>query len=149
LTTVKNISALQEVIKEEEFHEQQQEETKESWTTFDGEKSLEPEIEGSLACLSSDPLCIQETNQQILEDLQGVTKEDIQNQENNDYIEEWFQAVIRPKNYFTLQHFLATNQTDQLVSHILASIKVHFLKSDMSLLEIMLRKWLHWKYSYT
>jgi hypothetical protein len=62
------------VIKEEEFHEKQQEEIKDSWTTFDGEHSLEPEIQGSLAFISSYPLCIQETDQQILEDLQGVTK---------------------------------------------------------------------------
>jgi hypothetical protein len=59
LTTIRNIPASLEVIEEQKFHEphpqedlealfdhpcQIVKETKESWTTFDGEKPLEPEI---------------------------------------------------------------------------------------------------------
>ena len=58
-------------------------------------------------------------------------KEDIQtsddekeNQENNDNIEERFQAIIKPKHHFLLQHFLATNQTYQLDFHIQKGIEV-------------------------
>jgi hypothetical protein len=71
LTIVKNLSASPEVIEEEDFHElhpqedlevsfdhpfQPIEETKESWTTFDGEPPLEPEIEEFLICISEDPM---------------------------------------------------------------------------------------------
>jgi hypothetical protein len=104
LTTFRNIPALWEVIEDQKFHEKHQEEDleeiKQPWKTFDGEKTLEPEIEEFLPCLSSDPLCIQETNQQIVEDLHGMTKEDIQsggneqvNQGHHDYIELWFQHL--------------------------------------------------------
>lgn len=81
-TGFKNISAFWEVIKEKEFHEQQQDETKESWITFDGEQPLELEIEEFPICLSSDLAPIQETNQQIVEDLHGMTKEDLQINDN-------------------------------------------------------------------
>jgi hypothetical protein len=72
-----------------------------SWITSDGEKTLEPEIEEFLACLSPDPLCIQECNKKISKDLHGMTKEDMQtianeqeSQGNKDYIETWFQTII-------------------------------------------------------
>jgi hypothetical protein len=88
--------------------------------TFDGEKTVEPEIEEFLACLSSDPLCIQETNQQIVEDMHGMKKEDMQssvdeqvNQGKHDYIELWFHTTIRLKYHSILQHFLTySNQSN-------------------------------------
>jgi hypothetical protein len=60
LTAFRNIPALWEVIEDQKFHEQHQdedlEEIKQPWETFDGEKTLEPEIEEFLPCLSSYPL---------------------------------------------------------------------------------------------
>lgn len=80
LTAVKNLSAFLEVIKKPEFHEepksstdhlcQSMEETKDSCTTYDRERPLEPEIEEFLPCLSTDPVCINHSY------LCGMTKED-------------------------------------------------------------------------
>jgi hypothetical protein len=73
LTIVKNLYASPEVIEEEEFHELHPQEdlksfcnqyfqpigdTKESWTTFDGEPPIEPDIEEFLTCISPYPVCI-------------------------------------------------------------------------------------------
>jgi len=72
-----------------------------SWITSDGEKTLEPKIEEFLACMSPDPLCIQERNKQSSEDLHGMTKEYMQtvvneeeSQGNTYYIETWFQIIM-------------------------------------------------------
>lgn len=109
LTTVKNLFASPEVIKESEFHEeptssinhlcQSMEETKDSWTISIGEKSLEPEIEEHSPCLSTNLVCILETNHpqednqvnhgMIMEHFQSGTHEEV-NQEHHDYIEHWF-----------------------------------------------------------
>ena len=72
LIAVKNLSASPEVIKEPEFHEepkastdhlcQSMEETKDSWTISIGEKSLEPKTEERSTCLSTNLVCIPETN---------------------------------------------------------------------------------------
>jgi hypothetical protein len=132
-----------------------EEEIKELWTPSNEEQILEPEIEEFLACI--DPLCIEECESQNFEDLWGVTKTymqadniDVQGSQGmKDYIEEWFQTIIRPRNHFLLQHFLASNQSYQLASHIQTTIKVHLPYLDMSLFLILLRTWFHWKYSYT
>lgn len=109
LTAVKKLSAPLEVIKEPEFHEepkastdnlfQSMEETKHSWTISTGEKSLEPKIEERSTCLSTNLVCILETNHpqednqvnhgMILEDFQSGTNEEV-NQEHHNYIEHWF-----------------------------------------------------------
>ena len=95
LTAVKNLSASLEVIKESEFHEdpkastdhlcQSMEETKDSWTISIGEKSWELETEERLTCLSTNLVCILETNHpqednqvnhgMIVEDFQSGTHE--------------------------------------------------------------------------
>ena len=72
LTVVKNLSASPEVIKELEFHEepkastdhlcQSMEETKDSWTIYTGEKFLEPKTEERSTFLSTNLVCIPETN---------------------------------------------------------------------------------------
>jgi hypothetical protein len=113
-----------EVIEEKKFHEKHQEylgETDKPWTTSDEEQTKEPENEEFLPCLSSDPLCIQETNQQIVKYMNGMTKEDIQisvdeqaNQGKHDYIELWFQTTIRLRHHSILQYFLTSSQSEQV-----------------------------------
>jgi hypothetical protein len=135
LTTFKNIPALQE-IEDQKFHEKQgdlevfpdspyesREEIKNPWTTFDEEQTLELEVEEFPANLYPDPLC----KSQLFEDLQGMIKKDMQSNATNeeddqmssDYIEEWFQIVIRSGYHSILQHFLASSPLKQLASHIL------------------------------
>jgi hypothetical protein len=90
----KDESTIQEVVVEEQrIHEhapqeenlevysnypyQHLEEIQEPWTTTDEEQHLEPEIEEFLACLSPDPLYIQECDDQLSKELHGMTiKED-------------------------------------------------------------------------
>jgi hypothetical protein len=103
LTIVKNLSASPKVIEEEEFHELHPQEdlksfcnhsfqpigeTKESWTTFDGEPPLEPEIEEFLTCISPDPVCIQETNHLKEDDLCGMIEGDMQSGLNEEVNQE-------------------------------------------------------------
>jgi hypothetical protein len=71
------------------------------------------------------------------------------NQGNKDYIEVWFQSVISLQHHSIFQQFLAPSLQKQLASHILVFIKVHFSNLDVSLTEILLHEWMHWKYSYT
>jgi hypothetical protein len=91
LTIVKNLYAFPEVILEQEFHEphtrqealcnnpfQPIRETKESWTTSNGEPPLEPEIEEFLICLSEEPLCTDETSHLKEDDPQGMIEGDMQ-----------------------------------------------------------------------
>lgn len=80
----------------EEKHPEE-EDLEESWTTFYGEKPLEPEIEEFRLCLSSYPLCVQETNQQIVKYLNAMEEGNIQydldkqvNQGHHNYSELWF-----------------------------------------------------------
>jgi hypothetical protein len=156
LTAVKNLPSSQEVVKEEEFHEQHQAEAKEPWTTFDGELSLEPEIEEFLTCLSVDPLCIQETNHLEEDYLHGMIKEDIQsgphekvNQEQYDYIELWFQKSITSEHHHLLQQLLVSDHLQLMVVHAFVYIKVHISNLSMNVFSYLLRTWLHWKYAYT
>jgi hypothetical protein len=131
------------------YPRQHEEEIKESWTITNEEQTLEPEIEEFLASLSldPDPLYTQEIDETSKE-LHGMTTKG-ESQEYKDYIETWFQIVIRPQYSSTLQHFLASSPQEQLASHIPILIKVYFSNLDMSLTKILLRKWMHWKYSYT
>ena len=86
------------------------EETEESWTTFNGEPPLEPEIEEFSICLSEDPTCNDETCYSKEDDLPGMREGDMQsglieevNQEHQDYIEHWFQMTTRLKHHSLLQ----------------------------------------------
>jgi hypothetical protein len=99
LTAIKNIYAFREVIQEpkiqKKHHREDIEGTKEPWEAFDEEQMLELEIEEFLPCLSSDP----EIDKKLLEDLHGMTRDDIQpidnkqeNQGNSDYIELWLES---------------------------------------------------------
>jgi len=120
---------------------------KESLATSDDNQTLEPEIEEFLSCLSQDPLSIHECNEQSLEELYGMITKEIQGEK--DHIKTWFQRVIRPPYHSIFRHFLASNLYEQLISHVQAFIKAYFSNLDMSLLIILLHKWVHWKFSYT
>ena len=66
-----------------------------------------------------------------------------------DYIETWFQDVVKPEYHSLLQHFLFPNQAGQLVSHIQVIIEVTISYVDMGKFLNFLRTLLHWKSSYT
>lgn len=62
----------------EGYHPEEEDpnDTKEPWTIFDGEHPLEPETKEFILCLSLDPLCIQQINHTIVEDLDRMEEED-------------------------------------------------------------------------
>ena len=113
--------------------------------TFDDEQTLEPKIEASFTSLDLNLLSIEEDH--FTKELHGVTS--MRNQGNKDYIEAWFQSVISLQHYSILHQFLAPSFQGKLISHILTFIKLYFSVGSMSILEPLLRKWLHWKYAYT
>jgi hypothetical protein len=133
------------------------ENTKGSWETIDGEqRHWSLRLRNSFHAYHSDPSCIQERNQQVLEYLHCMTKEDMEtvsneqeNQGDKYPIETWFQIVVQPQYHSILQHLLEPYQSMQLVPHIQVSIQVYFSKLNMSMFVILLRTWLHWKFSYT
>jgi hypothetical protein len=131
------------------------EENKESWIEFNGEKPVEPEIEESLACLSTDPVCTPKTNHLEEDNLHSMVEEDIQcdlnkeeKQEYSDPIEIWFQLVIRSHHSFIF-HYCLISSSKKLVLHTLVCIKIYLLNLSMDIFLTLLRTWLHWKYSYT
>ena len=84
----------------------------------------------------------------------GMVEEDIQNdpdeqvnQGHHNYIEIWFQTIM--EHHYFHQKFFTSSQSKQLFSHILVYIKAYISNPHMSLFVILLRTWLHWKYSYT
>ena len=74
---------------------------------------------------------------------------DIVVDEHKDYIEIWFQEVIKPQYNSLLQHLLMPKQVGWLVLHNQVITAVTFSYMDMSMFVILLRTWLHWKNSYT
>jgi hypothetical protein len=158
LTIVMNLSTSSEMIKEPKSHElqndfpcQNEKEAEKLWTTSSGERSLIPEIEEFSTSISADPLCTSEINHPEEEDLHSMMKESIEItvDEHQDYIEIWFQEVIRPQYYSLLQHLLMPKQVGWLVLHIQVITVVTFSYVDMGMFLILLRTWLHWKSSYT
>ena len=119
LAVVKNLSTSPEEIDETKQHEphpqddlqtstdfpcQVVDEMKDSCTTFDEERPLEPEIEEILPCLSTNPISISHSG------LCGMTKEDGKHclneeadQEHHSYIESWFTIIFKPHHSFLLQ----------------------------------------------
>ena len=122
-------------------------EEKDSLGTSDEDQTLELEIEEFLSCLSQDPLYIHECNEKILEELYGMTTKESQGDKY--HIESWFQIVTRPQYHSIFQHFLASNLYEQLISHFQSFITIYSSNLDISLLTILLCKWMHWKLSYT
>ena len=156
MTTFKNLPASRELIKEEEFLEQQQENTKEPWTTFDEENTLEPEIEEFLTCILQNPLCIQETNHPKEGDLHGMVEEYIHNdlneevnQGHHDYIDKWLQTKITSNHHYLLQNLLVSDQLQLLIFHAFVCTKVYISNLSMNVFSCLFHTWLHWKYSYT
>jgi hypothetical protein len=126
-------------------------EAKNLWTTSSGEKSLRPEIEELSTSILADSLCTSEINHPEEEDLHSMMKESIEItvDKHQDYIEIWFQEVIKPQYYSLLQHLIIPKQVSWLVLHIQVITVVTFSHADMSMFLILLRTWLHWKSYYT
>ena len=61
-----------------------------------------------------------------------------EDQKPKDHVQIWSQLVIR-KQFLTLN----------LYDHVQEFTRVYFSNLDMSLLMILLCKWMHWKFSYT
>jgi hypothetical protein len=158
LAAAKSVSTSPEILEESRSYELQNDlpcqtvkEAENPWTTFGGEQSLRPEIEEFSTSISTDPLCTSEINHPKEEDLHSTMKESIEIivDKHQDYIEIWFQEVIRPQYYSLIQHLLMSKQVGWLVLHIQVITAVTFLYMDMSMFLILLRTWLHWKSSYT
>ena len=66
-----------------------------------------------------------------------------------DYIDEWYQKEIVPHHLSILQEILVANRKIKTIFHILTNNQVHFSSLDMNISKILIRKWLHWKHSYT
>ena len=97
LTEVKNLSTSPKIIEEIQSHEiqtnspcQSTKGTRNLESTFDGEQ---PEIEEFSTYISTNTLFTQEVEHSKEEDLDGMRKEG----ENQDYIERWFQEIMRPQ----------------------------------------------------
>jgi hypothetical protein len=115
------------------YHHQQTERINKS----DENQTLERKSEAFSTSWSLDMnlFCIQEDR--FYKEIHGVTS--IGNQGNKDSIESWFQSITNPQLHVILKQFLAQSFQGKLVFHIVG----------MSIFETLLRKWLHWKYSYT
>lgn len=90
LNAIRNLDA-SPGIEEKEFHESQEDlepsfdhffqhegENEEPYIIWNGEPTLEPEIEEFLICLSEHPLCVQENNHSKEGNLHDMVEEDIQ-----------------------------------------------------------------------
>jgi hypothetical protein len=115
---------------------QQEDNINDSWIISDEDQILNPKIEEFLGCLSPDPLCTQEYEDQISKELHNM-KNTIK-QGNKYYIEFWFQSVIGLQHHSILQHSLAPFLLEHFSPHIWMFTKVHFLNLDMHLVEISL-----------
>jgi hypothetical protein len=57
--------------------------------------------------------------------------------ESKDNIKDWFQKNLAP------------NPRMKQVTHILANNQVNILNLDVSIFKFLVRRWLHWKHSFT
>jgi hypothetical protein len=158
LAATKNLSTSPEILEESRSYELQNDfpcqnakEAEKLWTTSNREQSLRPKIEELSTSILADPSCTSEINHREEEDLHSMIKESIEIivDEHQDYIEIWFQEVIKPQYYSLLQHLLMPKQVGCLVLHIQVITAVNFSYMDMSMFLILLCTWLHWKSSYT
>jgi hypothetical protein len=147
LAESKNLSTSPKILEESRSYELQNDfpcqnvkEAKKLWTTYNGEKSLRPKIEKFSTSISADPLCTLEINHREEEDMHSMMKESIEIivDEHQDYIEIWFQEVIRPQYYSLLQHLLMPKQVGWLVLHIQVITAVTFSYMHMSMFLIFL-----------
>jgi hypothetical protein len=158
LTIAKNLNTSPKILEESRSYELQSDfpfqnvkETEKLWTTPGREQLLRPEIEEFSTSISADPLCTSKINHPKEEDMHRMIKERIEIivDKHQDYIEIWFQEVIRRQYYSLLQHLLMSKQVGWLVLHIQVITTVNFSYMYMSMFLILLCTWLHWKSSYT
>ena len=60
-----------------------------------------------------------------------------------DYIEQWFQSILQLSDGLLLHQFLEFSQPTLLIFHTLVIMHIYLLSKGMSLLLIMLKRWLH------
>jgi hypothetical protein len=65
------------------------------------------------------------------------------------HIEHWFQSVLQPSDALLLQQILEVKQPVFLAQNALVIIHLYLLSKGMNSLLILLRRWLHWLFSYT
>ena len=65
-------------------------------------------------------------------------------QANQEFIKIWTVSQFQP---FTFQQFLKFRSYEKLVPHIRVFVHIHYVNKNF--LEILIRRWLHWKYAYT
>ena len=129
------------------------EETKESCTKSDGEHPFEPNMGEFSSCLSTNLVCILETN---CPSFPSMTEEDFEispneegSQDHHDYIEHWFQITIQSKYHSHLQILFVSHLSKLLVFHAHVPFKVFSSNLSMNVSLYLFHTWLHWKYSYT
>ena len=105
---------------------------------------FEPKIEGLFFCLSPDPLCLQVSDYQDVEDLY-----ELENHKYVDPIEDWFQTIINTFYSPIIQQPLIPYPIKKRVYHTLACVEAYYLKLSVSIFSILICTQLHWKYSYT
>jgi len=130
--------------------------TTKPWAAIDEEHTSKLEIERIPSWLPSNPPCIQENNQQKEEDLKLMVEEDMKNDPNqqvdqgrHNYIEIWFQTIIKLSQYPLLQLCLISSKSSHLISQIQVNVKAYISTLHISFSTILMCTWLHWKYSYT
>ena len=106
------------------------EEIKRSRAALDEEKKSKSDVEKVPSCLPAFPPCVQENNQQKEEDLNVIIEEDIQgdptqqvDQGHHNYIDIWFQTVIKLHHHTLLQQYLIQSQSNKFISHIQVHVK--------------------------
>lgn len=82
------------------------------------------------------------------EGMPPVTNES-EDQEYVNPIENWFQKIVGSQFSSVIRKLLISYQLKQLIFHTLVCVGVDYLKLSVSIFRILLRTWLHWKYSYT
>ena len=102
--------------------------------SLDIEHALEPGSQEFVACLP--PVGGQRYGDKIYEGLQSMDNDSIENQEHQgmqDFMENWFQSIMRPQERFLLQSLLDLAIDILLVLHIHSEVQVQFLYLDMRL----------------
>ena len=145
MTVVKNLSTSPKDIEETKSYEpclqkdretfiyefdQSTKDIEHSWTISNQENPLEPEIEEDKE---------NNTHNSFNEEM---------DQGHHDYIECWFQATVRLHHHPLLQQLFKSYCSKLLVHHVRVLIKVYYINLNVSIFMILLRTWLHWKYSY-
>lgn len=104
---------------------------------------FEPESEGFFFCLSLDPICLQVSDYQDVEDLY-----ELENHKYVDPIEAWFQTIVNTLySLIIFQQPLIPYPIKKLVYHTMECVEAYSLKLSVRIFSILIHTWLHWKYS--